>query len=1398
MSEGVHNDGFDSDLEARLVALILGEASEFEVESLERLMAGRPEVAELKKSLEEINEVVVESARPEGLDDAEWKLSPKRREHVMATLGIGEENGNGGNGSQNSNGNGEQKEARIRRSGRKVIWAAAACLMINVVLFGWLITTKIADSATKGAEGETMMSSYEQSSLRQASMNAVEDEDEKERNLIAMAPSRENPAMLSSGRRIAVPQSHFAEVEPEENRAKRALANLRENLSERTEYFEMAFRAGGPTAQGAGEVMDGAEKRAPIVGGISALDDDSKVEPGEPVDGDHVVLAENAEVPAPAPVAMPLPALSPPRSSRVAKPGGGLGGGGGGGFLAQIGEDAQPGRAGRAKSLNRSDLNGRAMLRSSEQRDGLIAASNGKKMGAGQSVANRELLRGGNGIEEADRLSRPGERRASVLSLDLNGELAKQDLEKFGDPVRTSPALTVDGKSNGDKVRQRLDAAEGFKDLGLYDDAIREYQSSLRTDPTNAAARRGLEGIHQLKSDHYQASYDEGRARMLAQVDEAWEVAVPPEGAKPGNVPGPKLGFAWAGKEGKSKEVVIPEVNFESLTVAESPQPVVDENSLPSKTVAFGVTPLPRGSGEGEEVLTRKWKVSPTFLTDIREGIDAGAGESDPFGGDDTGLGSSALKPRRPLVDLLKESGINFPPGSSAQFDAATSTLMVSNTSENLALMDLVTQQAGASASRRAPVDQKRFNELFKRRSGQTDREREQERIADKLKNIILPVVDFENTTVEEAVDFLQQRARELDDYDLDPSTRGLRFQIRKPRLSGGVVDGEDSLAADAGSARVKELKLRNVPLGNVLQYVCAQARLRYKIDENGITLLPIGSGEGEDILTRMWEVHPDLMEDLRSGSVEWLNESGVFSDGEPMTEKERAEQREQLLDRPLVEIFREAGIDFPPGSAVQYNPSRKVLIVNNTPQNNDLVDQLFEAMALDAASEKISKESEEQDTKEAPYSTFSLHVSDVSFKLAKASLDKAEWPAAGELRVEDFVNAFDYGDPKPRMSEKVACRMEQAAHPFMQQRNMLRISMRTAAVGRAGGIPLAVTVLLDKSGSMERVDRAESVQRAFEYLAQEMGSGDVISVISFARTPRLLVDRVPGKEAGRVARLVALTPSAGGTNLEEALRAGLEKAREQMVEGGQNRIILLTDGAANLGNARPEDLAKLVEKMRESGIAFDACGVGAAGLNDEILESLTRKGDGRYYFLDRPEDADAGFAKQIAGALRPAAKNVKVQVHFNPKRVGRYKLYGFEEHELKSQDFRNDSVDAAEMAAEEAGNAIYQLEVLPAGEGEIGTVSVRFLDLERGQMVEQMWTIPYEGDAPRLMQSAPSMRLAASAALLGEKLNGSAIGERVRLDALVKLTGSLKVDYPSNERVHALIEMTANARELE
>jgi secreted protein with Ig-like and vWFA domain len=440
----------------------------------------------------------------------------------------------------------------------------------------------------------------------------------------------------------------------------------------------------------------------------------------------------------------------------------------------------------------------------------------------------------------------------------------------------------------------------------------------------------------------------------------------------------------------------------------------------------------------------------------------------------------------------------------------------------------------------------------------------------------------------------------------------------------------------------------------------------------------------------------------------------------------------------------------------------------------------------------------EEVSAAQEAVSTFSLHVSDVSFKLALAALASGTWPDRATIRPEEFYNAFDYGDPATAASEKISCRIEQAAHPFAQQRNLVRIALRVPATGRGAGQPLHLTVLLDTSGSMERPDRRATVRSALATLVGLLGPADRLTLVGFARQPRLLAEALDGNHANQALALLDRTPAEGGTNLEEALKLGGELARRQFLATAQNRIVLLTDGAANLGDADPDRLSAAVEALRAQRIAFDACGVGLDGLDDTILEALTRKGDGRYYVLNSPDSADAGFARQLAGALRPAAENVKVQVRFNPARVGHYRLVGFEKHRLREEDFRNDAVDAAELAAEEAAVAVYEIEAKPQGEGEVGEVFVRFRDAATKEMVERSWTLPYEARAAAFDRASPSLQLAGTAAMLAEKIRGGPAGDRVELDALTPIVNALCGRHPDDKRLQELATMFAQMRRLQ
>ena len=322
--------------------------------------------------------------------------------------------------------------------------------------------------------------------------------------------------------------------------------------------------------------------------------------------------------------------------------------------------------------------------------------------------------------------------------------------------------------------------------------------------------------------------------------------------------------------------------------------------------------------------------------------------------------------------------------------------------------------------------------------------------------------------------------------------------------------------------------------------------------------------------------------------------------------------------------------------------------------------------------------------------STFSLNVSDVSFKLAAATLANNALPSAASIRSEEFVNAFDYHDPLPGEGAPVSLAFELARNPFGHNRDWLRLSLRTAARGREAGRPLNIVILLDSSGSMERADRVAIMREAMRVLASQLRASDRVSVVTFARTARLWIDGLPGDQAGELVERVGELAPQGGTDLGAALKLAYATAHRMHQPGAITRVVLMTDGAANLGDVDPESLRQLVEENRRRGIALDCYGVGWDGYNDDLLEVLSRNGDGRYGFLNTVDGAAAGFAAQLAGALQPAASDVKVQVEFNPSRVVRYRQVGYARRaRLRSTGGTTYMVDGKQYLLVPSGSAL-------------------------------------------------------------------------------------------------------------
>ena len=613
-----------------------------------------------------------------------------------------------------------------------------------------------------------------------------------------------------------------------------------------------------------------------------------------------------------------------------------------------------------------------------------------------------------------------------------------------------------------------------------------------------------------------------------------------------------------------------------------------------------------------------------------------------------------------------------------------------------------------------------------------------------------------------------------------------------------GPLVGRTPLAATGPAAADLNKKVITLDTKSPLTKTEAITALETVLGMNGITVVPIGDKSLRAVTDANAATEGGLM---ISNTAATLPDAGKFST--EIVQLKHADP-DQLLA--ALRSFASAS-----KQSVIYIPSTKSLILRDNAENVKRMLETVEKLDVETSlttkanvNKPLSKPAvpppvpqPEVQTRDNAFSTFSLNVSDVSFKLAAASLQNGLMPDAATVRSEEFINAFDYRDSEPAPGAPIGFAAERAGWPFAHNRDLLRFAVKAAAEGRQAGRPLNLVLLLDKSGSMERADRVAIIREALRVLATQLKAQDTVSVVVFARTARLFADGVSGSRFGALAaELEAITPE-GGTNLEEAMRLAYETALRHYLASGENRVVVLTDGAANLGDVEPEGLKKRVEANRAQGIALDCFGVGWEDYNDTLLETLSRSGGGRYGFVNTPEEAATGFAGQLAGALRVAASDVKVQVEFNPDRVISWRQIGYAKDQLTKEQFRDNSVKAAQIAVAESGNALYTAELNPAGDGPVCVVYVRYRAPGTSEYFERAWAVPYTGAAPALDKATPAMRLAAASSAFSEWLAGSPYAGEVTLTQLQGYLGGVPEFYGADTRPRQLETMLREARSI-
>ena len=357
-------------------------------------------------------------------------------------------------------------------------------------------------------------------------------------------------------------------------------------------------------------------------------------------------------------------------------------------------------------------------------------------------------------------------------------------------------------------------------------------------------------------------------------------------------------------------------------------------------------------------------------------------------------------------------------------------------------------------------------------------------------------------------------------------------------------------------------------------------------------------------------------------------------------------------------------------------------------------------------------RENEFVTVKDNPLSTFSIDVDTASYSNVRRFLEKEVRPPVGSIRTEELINYFRYNYPQPTGEDLFSVNLEVSRAPWNTERGLVRIGLRGRELAAEERGPANLVFLIDVSGSMDEPNKLPLLQRSLSALVENLSDEDRVAIVTYAGSSGLVLAPTQGAKKRDILDAIGNLQAGGSTHGSEGIRLAYETAREHFREDGNNRVILCTDGDFNVGVTDESELQKLIEKERESGVFLSVLGFGTGNLNDSTMELLANKGNGNYAYIDSLGEGRKVLVEQMGSTLFTIAKDVKIQVEFNPARVAGYRLIGYENRLLAKEDFNDDKKDAGEIGAGHTVTALY--EIIPAGQRVPGAPSVDPLKYQR------------------------------------------------------------------------------------
>ena len=330
------------------------------------------------------------------------------------------------------------------------------------------------------------------------------------------------------------------------------------------------------------------------------------------------------------------------------------------------------------------------------------------------------------------------------------------------------------------------------------------------------------------------------------------------------------------------------------------------------------------------------------------------------------------------------------------------------------------------------------------------------------------------------------------------------------------------------------------------------------------------------------------------------------------------------------------------------------------------------------------------------PLSTFSIDVDTASYSNVRRFLQQGQLPPKDAVRIEELINYFSFDYPQPRDGTPFSVTTAVAEAPWNPRHRLALVGLQGKRIDPGKTPPRNLVFLVDVSGSMQPPNKLPLVKSSLAMLARNLTARDRIALVVYAGASGLVLPPTRGDDTGTILEALGRLQAGGSTNGAQGLRLAYQTARDAFIPGGVNRVILATDGDFNVGVTNQGDLIRLIEESRESGIMLSVLGYGMGNLKDSTMEKLADKGNGNYAYIDTLAEAQKVLIEQAGGTLVTIAKDVKLQIEFNPKHVAAYRLIGYENRVLQDQDFNDDRKDAGDLGAGHSVTALY--EIVPAG----------------------------------------------------------------------------------------------------